>query len=67
MSAGPVDDAPLDITAAYTESNIGAIVDQLDRELIGLASVMSRIRVFSRHDHFAIQIDDIRKDRVFAS
>ena len=37
-------DAPLDISAAYAESNIGAIIEQLDRELIGLAPVKSRIR-----------------------
>jgi len=36
--------APLDISAAYAESNIGAIVEQLDRELIGLAPVKGRIR-----------------------
>jgi probable Rubsico expression protein CbbX len=36
--------ASLDIGAAYAESNIGAIFEELDRELVGLAPVKTRIR-----------------------
>ena len=42
MSAEP--DAPLDIGAAFAESNIGAIFDELERDLIGLVPVKTRIR-----------------------
>ena len=54
---GHVDDAPLDITAAYAESNIGAIVEKLDRELIGLAPVKSRIREIAA----LLLVDRLRK------
>ncbi len=50
-------DAPLDITAAYAESNIGAIIDQLDRELIGLAPVKGRIREIAA----LLLVDRLRK------
>jgi probable Rubsico expression protein CbbX len=36
--------APLDISAAYAESNLAAIFEQLDADLIGLAPVKERIR-----------------------
>ncbi len=39
-----VEAAPLDISAAYAESNLGAIFAQLDADLIGLAPVKDRIR-----------------------
>ena len=52
-----VADAPLDITAAYAESNIGAIIEQLDRELIGLAPVKSRIREIAA----LLLVDRLRK------
>jgi probable Rubsico expression protein CbbX len=48
---------PLDITVAYAESNIGAIIDQLDRELIGLAPVKSRIREIAA----LLLVDRLRK------
>jgi probable Rubsico expression protein CbbX len=35
---------PLDLDAAFRESNIGEVLDKLDRELIGLEPVKSRIR-----------------------
>jgi probable Rubsico expression protein CbbX len=57
MSAETERDAPLDISAAYAESNIGAIVDQLDRELIGLAPVKSRIREIAA----LLLVDRLRK------
>ena len=57
MSADPVDDKPLDISAAYAESNIGSIVEQLDRELIGLAPVKSRIREIAA----LLLVDRLRK------
>ena len=36
--------AELDLEAAYRESNIGEVLDKLERELIGLEPVKSRIR-----------------------
>jgi probable Rubsico expression protein CbbX len=35
---------PLDLEAAYRESHVGEVLDSLDRELIGLTPVKSRIR-----------------------
>ncbi|MGD0474938.1 MAG: CbbX protein [Candidatus Velthaea sp.] len=57
MSAEPEQETPLDISAAYAESNIGAIVEQLDRELIGLAPVKSRIREIAA----LLLVDRLRK------
>jgi probable Rubsico expression protein CbbX len=57
MSADTEQAAPLDISAAYAESNIGAIVEQLDRELIGLAPVKSRIREIAA----LLLVDRLRK------
>ena len=57
MNGQPAADAPLDISAAYAESNIGAIIDQLDRELIGLAPVKSRIREIAA----LLLVDRLRK------
>ena len=57
MSADTEQEAPLDISAAYAESNIGAIVEQLDRELIGLAPVKSRIREIAA----LLLVDRLRK------
>jgi probable Rubsico expression protein CbbX len=37
-------DEPLDLEAAYRDSHVGEVLDRLDRELIGLAPVKSRIR-----------------------
>jgi probable Rubsico expression protein CbbX len=37
-------DAPLDLEAAYRDSHVGEVLDSLERELIGLAPVKSRIR-----------------------
>jgi probable Rubsico expression protein CbbX len=59
MSAAPQDDVPLDISAAYAESNIGAIVEQLDRDLIGLAPVKRRI-----HEIAALLLVDRLRKRV---
>jgi probable Rubsico expression protein CbbX len=49
--------APLDISVAYADSNIGAIIDRLDRELIGLAPVKSRIREIAA----LLLVDRLRK------
>lgn len=57
MMPDPNPDRPLDISAAYAESNIGAIIDQLDRELIGLAPVKSRIREIAA----LLLVDRLRK------
>jgi probable Rubsico expression protein CbbX len=37
-------DEPLDLEAAYRDSHVAEVLDSLDRELIGLAPVKSRIR-----------------------
>ncbi len=45
MSTAPaVEDTTVDLNAAYAESNIQPILDGLDRELIGLGPVKTRIR-----------------------
>ena len=36
--------APIDLDAAYRQSNVQALLDELDRELIGLVPVKTRIR-----------------------
>ena len=40
----PTGDEPLDLEGAYRDSHVGEILDGLDRELVGLAPVKSRIR-----------------------
>ncbi|HEY6515913.1 MAG TPA: CbbX protein [Steroidobacteraceae bacterium] len=40
----PPPDEPLDLEAAYRDSHVGEVLDNLDRELIGLTPVKSRIR-----------------------
>ena len=57
MNGEPAEAQPLDITAAYAESNIGAIIEKLDRELIGLAPVKSRIREIAA----LLLVDRLRK------
>ncbi|HEV2444009.1 MAG TPA: CbbX protein [Steroidobacteraceae bacterium] len=37
-------DEPLDLEAAYRDSHVGEVLDNLDRELVGLVPVKSRIR-----------------------
>jgi len=44
LSAAPAAGEPLDLQAAYRDSHVGEVLDSLDRELIGLAPVKSRIR-----------------------
>ncbi len=39
----PVDE-PVDVGAAYTDSNVPALLDELDAELVGLKSVKERVR-----------------------
>ncbi len=40
----PVADAPVDLGAAFRESRIQELLDEIDRELVGLAPVKARIR-----------------------
>jgi probable Rubsico expression protein CbbX len=40
----PVNDSTIDLDAMYRESNVQALLDELDRELIGLVPVKTRIR-----------------------
>jgi probable Rubsico expression protein CbbX len=49
----------LDIGVAYAESNVGAIFDELERELIGLTPVKTRIREIA-----ALLLVDRLRDRV---
>jgi probable Rubsico expression protein CbbX len=44
QSAAPTAAESLDLEAAYRDSHVGEVLDSLDRELIGLAPVKSRIR-----------------------
>jgi probable Rubsico expression protein CbbX len=39
-----LNDAPLDLAAAFRESHVGEILDELERDLVGLVPVKSRIR-----------------------
>ncbi|MGH8180884.1 MAG: CbbX protein [Steroidobacteraceae bacterium] len=43
-SVDPTSDEALDLEAAYRDSHVGEVLDSLDRELVGLAPVKSRIR-----------------------
>ena len=38
------EERPLDLEAAYRDSHVGEVLERLDRELVGLAPVKSRIR-----------------------
>ena len=44
QNAAQSGDEPLDLEAAYRDSHVGEVLDSLDRELIGLTPVKSRIR-----------------------
>ncbi len=44
QNAAPTGDESLDLEAAYRDAHVGEVLDSLDRELIGLAPVKSRIR-----------------------
>jgi probable Rubsico expression protein CbbX len=43
-ASAPVDDRRVDLNALYAESNIGEVIGQLDRDLVGLLPVKTRIR-----------------------
>ena len=42
--AGAAPDEPVDVGAAYAESNVPALLDELDAQLVGLKSVKERVR-----------------------
>jgi probable Rubsico expression protein CbbX len=44
QNEAPAGDEPLDLEAAYRDSHVGQVLDSLERELVGLAPVKSRIR-----------------------
>ena len=44
QNAAQAGDGLLDLEAAYRDSHVGEVLDSLDRELVGLAPVKSRIR-----------------------
>jgi probable Rubsico expression protein CbbX len=52
------DDTPVDLTGVYENSQVGEILDQLDRELIGLKPVKTRIREIAA----LLLMDRLRKD-----
>lgn len=44
MESVPSDDTPVDLQAEYENSNVQEVLDKLDRELIGLKPVKTRIK-----------------------
>jgi probable Rubsico expression protein CbbX len=54
---------PLDLDAAYRGSGVGEVLDQLDRELVGLAPVKTRIRQLAH----LLLIDKLRRQVGLAS
>ncbi len=44
VDAGLDDDTPVDLSAAYDGTGVNEVLDQLDRELVGLRPVKTRIR-----------------------
>ncbi|GAC1304031.1 MAG: CbbX protein [Vulcanimicrobiaceae bacterium] len=59
----PAPTDPLDLDAAYQASNVAEILEKLDRELIGLAPVKTRIREIAH----LLLIDKLRKTVGLAS
>src|SRR3569833_1919232 len=51
-------DAPLDLAAAYRDSHVGEVLEELERDLIGLVPVKSRIRDIAA----LLLIDRLRRD-----
>jgi probable Rubsico expression protein CbbX len=54
---------PLDLAAAYRDSHVGEVLESLDRELVGLAPVKSRIRDIAA----LLLIDKLRRAVGFSS
>jgi probable Rubsico expression protein CbbX len=54
----PNDAAPIDIAASFEASGIGPVLEQLDRELVGLKPVKRRIREIAA----LLLIDKLRRD-----
>lgn len=52
------DDAEVDLKQAYEDSNVQEIFDQLDRDLVGLAPVKTRIREIAA----LLLVDRVRRD-----
>ncbi len=57
------DDTPVDLEAAFRDSQVRDILDQLDRELIGLKPVKTRIREIAA----LLLVDRLRKQLGFSS
>jgi len=51
-------DAPLDLAAAFRDSHVGEVLDELERDLVGLVPVKSRIRDIAA----LLLIDKLRGD-----
>src|SRR5215218_5430733 len=61
----PVTSAPasIDLDAVYRESGVGEVLDQLDRELVGLKPVKARIREIAA----LLLVDKLRRDLALTS
>src|SRR6188472_475493 len=61
----PVTSAPasIDLDAVYRESGVGEVLDQLDRELVGLKPVKARIREVAA----LLLVDKLRRDLALTS
>ena len=51
------DDTPVDLSAAFRDSNVQEVLDKLDRELVGLKPVKTRIREVAA----LLLVDRVRK------
>ncbi|HYD66775.1 ATP-binding protein, partial [Azospirillum sp.] len=53
----PIDLAPIDLVGAHRDAGIQEMLDQLDRELVGLAPVKTRIREIAA----LLLVDEVRR------
>jgi probable Rubsico expression protein CbbX len=58
MISSPQPDTTVDLARAFAESGIGEVLDQLERELVGLKPVKARIREIAA----LLLVDKLRKD-----
>lgn len=63
MESVPSDDTPVDLQAEYENSNVQEVLDKLDRELIGLKPVKTRIKETAA----LLLVDRVRKNLNLAS
>ena len=63
MESGSDDDTPIDLQAEYESSNVQEVLDKLDRELIGLKPVKTRIKETAA----LLLVDRVRKSMNLAA